>query len=343
MQSHWTLEIQTAIKSIKELEKILDIEVSKTDYPIFIPMNFLSKIKKLGPNSALYKQFIPNELENNESGLLDPIGDFAHLKAPGFIHRYTHRALFLPTEICPIQCRYCFRKNELQNDSFDLSFKLDAIKKYLDSHPEIEEIIFTGGDPLILSDEKIMFFGEFFSKFQNIQFIRFHTRTPIIIPSRITPQFMNTMNQLAKRFHLTMMIHTNHLEEIDQEVEDAIKKLQTLDLMLFSQSVLLKDVNNHHQTLIDLFRKLSSLKIKPYYLHHPDRVKGGMHFYLPIEEGRQIYQKLQDKLSGWMIPQYVLDVPSAHFKVPIFNAESLKFSGKIVLENAQVEIKEPNL
>ncbi len=341
MTQPWLQEIQSAIKSVQELEIILDQKISTTNYPLFIPKNFLNKIKSLGKNSSLYQQFIPSDLENSIAGHLDPIGDMKHLKAPGFIHRYKNRALFMPTEICPINCRYCFRKNELQNETFDLGFKLESIKNYIFNHPEIEEIIFTGGDPLILTDEKLLFFGEFFSQFKHIQYLRFHTRTPIIIPSRISLNFIDTINQLSKRFFISIMIHTNHIEEIDLEVEGALKSLHSSNALLFSQTVLLKGINNHPDDLITLFKKLSSLKIKPYYLHHPDQVKGGMHFYLSIEEGRKIYRELQENLSGWMIPQYILDIPEGFSKVPIFNAENSVFSGNIQLKNQSISIKEP--
>ncbi len=322
----WTEEIRTAIKSKKELECFLDINIPDTTYPIFIPKNFALKIKNAGPNSALWKQFIPQSEENSPEGLIDPIGDQNFLKAPQIIHRYHNRALFLPTTNCPVICRYCFRKNELgQSELFYPKF--NETIEYLRNNPQIEELIFSGGDPFILSDEKIALYLEEFSKIDSIKFIRFHTRTPIILPSRITNNLVKVLSNKSFK-KITTAIHVNHPDELDQDVQEAISKLAHLNLI--SQTVLLKGINDHPNILKDLIHLLIGLNIKPYYLHHPDKVKGAMNFYLDLETGRKIYQSLRDKVPGWALFNYVIDLPGGMGKSPAFNPEAISFSGNLM-------------
>jgi lysine 2,3-aminomutase len=230
-----------------------------------------------------------------------------------------------------VACRYCFRKNELAltDEIFDPDF-LKTLE-YLRSNKEVNEIIFSGGDPFILSDEKINYYLEEFSKISSIKFIRFHTRTPIIIPSRINDSLITVLLKHAKHFsRLMIMIHVNHIEELDNEVQESLLKLQTHPIEVFSQTVLLKNINDKTETLKDLFLKLSDLRIIPYYLHHPDLVLGGMHFYLSLEEGRKIFAPLHNMLPGWALPQYVIDIPGGEGKTTAINPENFSFSGQLI-------------
>jgi lysine 2,3-aminomutase len=323
---NWVEELRTAIKTNEELEAFLGCKIPKTPFSIFLPRNFAKKIKDMGPNSSLWKQFIPQVEENSPEGLIDPIGDQEFLKAPQLIHRYKNRALFLPTTICPVICRYCFRKNELSTQDLFLP-RFKETLDYLLNNPQIEELIFSGGDPFILSDEKISFYLEEFKKISSLKFIRFHTRTPIILPSRITPNLAKTLNDYSS-MKITIAIHVNHFEELDHEVEDAISKLKGINLI--SQTVLLKDVNDDPKILKELIHHLISLDIRPYYLHHPDKVKGGMNYYLDINRGREIYHSLRDEVPGWALFNYVVDLPGGKGKTPAFNPETFAFSGNLL-------------
>lgn len=317
-QTCWKSEIRSAYRSNKELETVLNTNFD-TKYPVFIPKRLAQKIQQLGPSSALWKQFVPNNIESlslaQTDGLLDPIGDHKHAKGGGIIHRYQNRVLFAPTTVCPVQCRYCFRKNELHNN--DEIFRHDFKKaiSYLESHCEIEEVIFTGGDPLMLSDDKIHFYLDAFATIDHIKFIRFHTRMPVITPQRLTKEFNKLIEGFNKRFTTNLVIHTNHLEEFDEIVD---YYLQSITISKLSQSVLLKGVNDNEYDLSKLFRHLSSINIRPYYLHHPDKVYGGMHFYLSQERGTEIYQKLAKIVPGWMLPRYVVDPSSGSGKISAF-------------------------
>lgn len=330
--NQWQEEFKNSLKTIEEFNSFFNISLPHIEYNSFIPKAFAQRIKNAGQDSVLWKQFVPNEIENNQlSGHYDPIGDNAHAKEGQLIHRYKNRALFLPTTICPIICRYCFRKNELTNK--DELFKADFEKtlSYLKNHPEIEEIIFSGGDPLILSDSKLDYYLNAFFE-MGISYIRFHTRTPIIIPSRLDEKFIDLLVKYQNKFKaISLVLHLNHDEEISDEMKVAVSALrQKTNVQLLSQSVLLKEINDSAPVLKKLFESLQSMGVRPYYLHHPDLVRGGMHFYIELEEGRKIFQQLRDLMPGWLIPNYIIDIPEGHGKTSAFNPESISFSGVLI-------------
>lgn len=352
---NWTSEFKVAFKSVKDLYEFLGEEFSsrlsevEKSYPVFIPRKLASKIKNLGPESALAKEFLPSETELdqdlNRFGFEDPIGDKNFFKAPQLIHRYHSRALFAPTTICPVHCRYCFRKNELNADEELFQNDFSGTLEYLKAHPEISEIIFTGGDPFTLSNERLEKYLSGFSEISSIKDIRFHTRYPVIMPERIDSGLLRILENFSTKFRtMTIGIHANHTEEFDPEAEAAIRKLGSLNIQLLSQTVLLNGVNDNVLTLLDLFEKFIDLKVRPYYLHHPDRVKGGMHFYLSLEKGREVYGQLRDKLPGWALPHYVIDIPGGHGKVSAFNPESTTFSGQLISKSGlKIPLQEPDL
>lgn len=317
----WKSEFKQAYRSSIELGNYLDNHIA-TNYPVFIPPRLALKLKMKGPESVLWKQFVPSILENDsisqKDGLLDPIGDHIHAKGGGIIHRYYNRVLFAPTTVCPVQCRYCFRKNELHNgdDIFKQNFQLAL--DYLNEHPEIEEVIFTGGDPLMLSDEKIAYYLEQFAAISHLKYVRFHTRMPVILPNRLSFELYKILKNFESRFKIHLVIHTNHIEEFDEETDFQIK---SFDIPKLSQTVLLKDVNDNPNTLANLFRHLSNLQVRPYYLHHPDKVYGGMHFYMSQALGQNIYQQTAKLLPGWMMPRYVVDPASGSGKISAFYNE----------------------
>lgn len=346
---NWTSEFQLAFKNISDLYSFLGWELTPSltkvaeTYPLFVPRNLALKIKAEGPDGILAKEFLPHEKELSPEGLIDPIGDKEFFKAPQLIHRYKTRALFTPTSVCPVHCRYCFRKNEL--NAADELFQRDFNEtlSYLRSHPEISEIIFTGGDPLTLSNDKLENILKSFAEIPSIKDIRFHSRYPVILPERLDAGFMNLLTAYAKKFRtLTLAIHVNHSYEFDSVNKQKILSLYETGVQLLSQTVLLKEVNDNKTALVHLVNDLLEIKVRPYYLHHPDRVKGGMHFYLSLEEGRKIYSTLRDELPGWAIPHYVIDIPGGHGKVSAFNPETHEYSGNLLSKDGySVQVSEP--
>lgn len=333
----WTHEFKEALKSSADLKEFFETDFPEVGYPIFIPKVFAAKILEAGPESPLWKQFLPHAEENNESvGRIDPIGDKVHAKNNQLIHRYENRALFTPTTVCPVLCRYCFRKNELaeKDEIFDQKFQ-EALA-YLRVYPEINEIIFTGGDPFILSNEKLAFYLQEFSEVESIKYVRFHTRTPVILPSRIDEGLIAILQSARVLFKRSLlMIHVNHASEITEDVEAGILELVDNGIEVFSQSVLLKGVNDSTSALYDLYSKLADIKVKPYYLHHPDEARGAMHFYMDLEAGRKIFAPLHNKLPGWALPQYIIDIPGGEGKVQAFNPESFEFAGTLINRNGE--------
>lgn len=326
----WQSALKGAIRTHEQLEDFFAQTFARTDYPLFIPMELAQRIKFHGIDSPLGKQFLPQGEENNLHGLIDPIGDHARSPAAQLVHRYKNRLLFFPTSVCPVQCRYCFRKNELHHGDELFKQNLLGVREYLKQHPEVEEVIFSGGDPLMLSNEKLKTYLEEFRAL-NISMVRFHTRMPVITTNRLDEDFYRLMQTYAKQFDvMTIVIHLNHADEITPEFEARMEKFRTLNIHWLAQSVLLKGVNDQVESLKRLFLHLLKIGIRPYYLHHPDLVRGGMHFWLPIEEGRRLYAKLRDQLPGHAIPHYVLDLPGGHGKTPVFNPESLAFSGQFL-------------
>jgi len=280
-----------------------------------LPLRWKNHLATLPETSPLVKQFLPSPDEINPElqkyALTDPLFDHKNHVAPQIIHRYKNRVLFTPTASCPITCRYCFRKNELNH------FKADFFepnwfetKKYLLNNSNINELIFTGGDPLQLSKEKLTFYLEELSEIPHLTDMRFHSRVPVIQPEVIHPYFFSLLNSFKKRFRFTLVIHTNHAEEwFFQEQFDFLKSCQenASTIRTLSQSVLLKNVNDSTQDLFALFHLLQKHNVQPYYLHHPDFVKGAIHFCLTLNEGYKIYQSLRDILPGHYLPHYVVE------------------------------------
>lgn len=329
--ANWQQTLAGALRDTRALAAFLEWPLPEsvaTAFPVLVPRALAQQIKAQGPNGPLALQFLPHADELASQGLVDPIGDQAHAKTAQLIHRYHNRALLVPTTVCPVHCRYCFRKNELSDDVF----KNDraATLAYLSAHTEIEEVIFTGGDPLMLSDEKLHAWLSDLARIPHLAYVRFHTRFPVILPERLTPELAQLFAAFGERFRILFVVHTNHASEWSSEALQSAQSFRPRGLRWLSQSVLLKGVNDSAAALAELFRLLARTNIEAYYLHHPDQVKGAMHFWLPLEEGRRTWAVLHDQLPGWMLPQYVIDVPGGHGKISAVNPETHSFSGTLL-------------
>ncbi len=267
------------------------------------------------PNFA--RQYLPNKNEDiiSPDERYDPIGDEAHSPIKGIVHRYPDRALYKITNICAVYCRYCFRKDMIGigSDHLNTQDHIQALN-YLKNTPKIWEVILTGGDPLVLSTDKISQTLDDLEAINHIKIIRIHTRTPLSNPEAITDDLCAALTR-EKALYITL--HINHADELTPEVISAIKKLQQTGAVLLSQSVLLRGVNDNPDTLEQLFRALIELKIKPYYLHHADMATGTSHFRTSIARGQAIMRELQGRLSGIALPTYMLDIPDGHGKIPL--------------------------
>ena len=296
--------------------------IFESKFSIKSPQSYLDQINWQNDEDPLKLMVIPNILEQEvkEYEVTDPIGDQPNLATKNLVHRYSDRVLLLLTNNCQINCRFCFRR-ELTHHSTPPN--LENIYNYLSLHPEVNEVIFSGGDPLTLSPK---YLTEVFNKLKTIPHIkkyRFHTRIPVVNPNHIDQKYLDFFKLINKEKQLTIVLHINHHQELSKENMKLFKKLRKSALLL-SQTVLLKGVNTNTQTLSELFSNLVDHNIKPYYLHHLDLVKGTNHFRVSIEEGKKIYRSLRGKISGQCIPEYVLDLPGGKGKVPVMWLEKFK-------------------
>ncbi len=271
------------------------------------------------PNAsdAIYAQYVPSlaELIVTPDEMSDPIGDAAHEKVKGVTHRYPDRVLLKPTHTCHVYCRFCFRREKVgrADETLDI-VEMAAALDYIRSHPEIWEVILSGGDPLVLSDRRLGLLMDELSKIQHVQVIRIHTRSPVADPARIGDGLIAALKVRPATY---VVVHVNHATEISEEVKLGFAKLVNAGIPLLSQSVLLKGINNSVETLSALMKALVALRVKPYYLHHLDKAKGTEHFRCSIAEGQQLMQGLRGQISGLCLPTYMLDIPGGYGKVPI--------------------------
>ncbi len=263
------------------------------------------------------RQYVPQmqELRILPPEMPDPIGDETHAPLKGIVHRYPDRLLLKLANVCAVYCRFCFRREKVGPGSNVLNpAEREAALGYIRANPAIWEVILSGGDPLVLAPRQIAETLDALCAIPHVQVIRFHTRIPVADPSRITDKLCAA---LTRDKAVYIAIHVNHAQEITAETEAAFRALYKAGCVLLSQSVLLKGVNDDAATLETLFRKLTALRVKPYYLHHPDLAPGTGHFRLSITRGRAIMRELTQKLSGIARPTYMLDIPGGHGKVPV--------------------------
>ncbi len=243
---------------------------------------------------------------NQSKGLIDPIGDLIHHKGYGVIHRYKNKILFLVTKKCAIKCDHCFRQNNISEFNFDLNFAL----KYLHNNPQISEVILSGGDPFCLNDKLLNELIKQVVAIESINYLRIHTRNVVTDPKTVCN---STLKQIKKHItkrhikHAAIAIHINTKEEINNDVAKKIAEIKKFGISILSQTVLLKNINNSATDLAELFTSLNDLGVRPYYLHHPDKVYGGMNFQVSEEDGMNIYQELKQLLPGWLVPNYAID------------------------------------
>lgn len=268
-------------------------------------------------DDPIARQFVPDprELVTAPEERSDPIGDHAFEAVKGIVHRYPDRVLLKPSHACPVYCRFCFRREDVGPAGEMLSAaELDAAFAYIRARPEIWEVIVTGGDPFLLSPRRLSEIRRALEEIPHVAVLRFHTRVPIVTPDRVTAALVEA---LASGKAIYVVIHANHPRELTPSVKEALQRMSQAGIPLLSQSVLLKGVNDDAATLTALFRGLVALRVKPYYLHHPDLAPGTAHLRLDLAEGRALMRSLRGRVSGLCQPSYVLDLPGGRGKVPV--------------------------
>ncbi len=264
-------------------------------------------------------QFVPDaaELETRPEEREDPIGDLTHSPVEGIVHRYPDRVLLKAVHVCPVYCRFCFRREMVGPEGLGtLSPEaMDAAIGYITDHPEIWEVILTGGDPLVLSARRLREITARLAAIQHVKVVRFHTRVPVVAPERIDDALIGALKASGKASYVA--IHANHPREFTPAAQAAIGRLADAGIVLLSQSVLLRGVNDDPDVLAALMRGFVEMRVKPYYMHHPDLAPGTAQFRLSIAEGQALVAGLRGRVSGLCQPTYVLDIPGGHGKAPI--------------------------
>ena len=265
------------------------------------------------------RQFVPDvrELETTPDERADPIGDLTHSPVEGIVHRYPDRVLLKAVHVCPVYCRFCFRREMVGPEGLGtLSPEaLDAAIAYIAAHEEIWEVILTGGDPLVLSARRLADLMARLKPIAHVKVVRFHTRVPVVAPERVDTALVAALKASGKTTYLA--VHANHPREFTPEARAAISLLADSGIALISQSVLLKGINDDVGVLAELMRGFVELRVQPYYLHHPDLAPGTAHFRVDLAEGQALVAALRGRISGLCQPTYVLDIPGGHGKAPV--------------------------
>ena len=283
-------------------------------YAVAIPPVLASLIHH--PDDPIGRQFVPHadELVTAPHERADPIGDDALSPVPGIVHRYADRALLKPLLVCPVYCRFCFRREHVGPDGGVLpDGQLAAALDWLRDHTEITEVILTGGDPLLLSPRRLGAILDVLGGIAHIKTLRIHSRVPVADPARLAALAAT----LATEKPLWLVVHANHASEFTPEAVAALRAVSRRGVPLLGQSVLLRGVNDSAAALEALFRAMLAARIKPYYLHQLDPAPGTARFHVPIEEGQALLADLRGRVTGLAWPTYVLDIPGGHGKVPI--------------------------
>jgi lysine 2,3-aminomutase len=297
-------------------------------YAITISPAIASLIDRDDPNDPIARQFVPDaaELTLMPEERADPIGDGAHSPVTGIVHRYPDRVLLKAVHVCPVYCRFCFRREMVGPQGLGTltPAELDAAIAYIADHSEIWEVILTGGDPLVLSPRRLAEILERLGAIGHVKVVRFHTRVPVVEPHRVDADLIASLRSSGKATYVAL--HANHPRELTDEARAAAARLIDAGIVMVSQSVLLKGVNDDPDVLAELMRAFVETRIKPYYLHHPDLAPGTSHFRLTIEEGQALVASLRGRVSGLCQPTYILDIPGGHGKA-VISASAIEAEG----------------
>jgi lysine 2,3-aminomutase len=303
------------IRLTDQESKGLDIAQSKLS--VSVTPHFFNLIDVDDPNCPIRRQVIPTSDEGviQDYENIDPVGEESSMVSPGLVHRYPDRVLFLVTDRCGSYCRYCTRSRLVSNaQGYGFHPNYEQNLNYIKSHPEIRDVLLSGGDPLLLSDNKISHILSQLAEIPHVEFVRLGSRLPVFLPQRITDSFIKA---LSVHPNVWMSIHVNHPKECTIELKEACHRLALAGVPLGNQSVLLKGINDHVDIMKSLIHRLLMMKVRPYYLYQCDLVPGSSHFRTPVSRGIEIIKSLRGSTTGYAIPQFVIDAPGGGGKIPI--------------------------
>ncbi|MCF8495665.1 MAG: KamA family radical SAM protein [Alphaproteobacteria bacterium] len=323
----WKWQVRNRIRRVDMVEKMMILTdderaavIKRTgNLPIAITPYYFSLLSPDDPSQALRKTHLPvgGEFVKVPGEDPDPLGEDHDTAAPGLVHRYPDRVLFLTTGFCSTYCRYCTRSRMVGETNGEYSFSTSNWEKaaqYIEAHPEIRDCLLSGGDPLSIGDDKLEWLLARLRSIKHLEFIRIGTKIPVVMPQRITKELC----KMLKKYHpLWMSIHFTHPDELTPEAIEACNRLADVGIPLGSQTVLLKGINDDAAVLKPLFHGLLRARVKPYYLYQCDPVSGSAHFRTPVEKGLEIIRQLRGHTTGYAVPQFVVDAPGGGGKIPV--------------------------
>ncbi|MCX8638605.1 EF-P beta-lysylation protein EpmB [Gilliamella sp. B3172] len=312
----WIFDLANVVTDIKTLYRCLDLDPdtislsmlqAKKQFPLRVPLAFINRMKKGDSHDPLLLQVLcdDNEMLQVAGYSDDPLQE-QNNAIPGLLHKYHNRALLITKTACAINCRYCFRRHFPYHENQSSKKNLNIALNYIATHPELDEIILSGGDPLMAKDNEIAFLISELEKIPHIKRLRIHTRLAVVIPSRITQQLSRLFAQ--SRLQIIVVTHINHPNEIDNEVTRAIWQLKQSNVLVLNQSVMLKNINDNVEILAQLSNKLFDSGILPYYIHLLDKVQGAAHFFVDDKTAKQLMKQLAEKVSGYLVPKLAREI-----------------------------------
>ena len=318
----WKWQFRNRVTSMPQLAEYLQVTPDEEEafiraginLPFAITPYYLDLINQSGPDSPLRKTVVPRlaELETSPNEMSDPCGEDGDMAAPGLVHRYPDRVLFLVNETCSVYCRYCTRSRLVGSGEHQVDY--EAAYEYLRNTPAVRDVLISGGDPLVMADHKLENILKNLRDIPHIDIVRIGSKIPVVLPQRITDDLVNMLKQ-SHPFY--MSIHFLHPDEITPEVEAACNKLADAGIPTFSQTVLLKGVNDDPAVMKELMRKLLKIRVRPYYIYQCDPVEGTAHFRTSVQTGIDIMEHLRGHMTGYGIPTYVIDAPGGGGKIPV--------------------------
>jgi lysine 2,3-aminomutase len=323
--NNWRWQFKNRITSVEELAHYIplsdkqqaQIRLVSLKYPLAITPYYLSLIDPGAADDPIRQQAVPatQELTMAGSGMEDPLAEHEHSVVPGLVHRYPDRALMVLTDICPMLCRHCTRKREWRSGAWvKTGSEITAMIDYIRIHPEVRDVIISGGDPLTLSTSRLEAVLAELRKIRHVEIIRIGTRCPVVLPQRIDDELCS---MLGKYGPIWLNTHFNHPREITPEAAAACDRLLRAGIPVNNQSVLMKGVNDTTEVQRSLCHTLLRAKVRPYYLFQCDRVQGTEHFWTPVESGIRIMDEMRGFTSGLALPTYVIDLPDGGGKIPV--------------------------
>lgn len=338
----WHWQVRNRIQSVEELEKYVSLSQEEKDhigevlnkFRMAITPYYFSLVDIDNPDCPIRKQAIPslNELQVGDNDMFDPLAEDTDSPVKGLTHRYPDRVLFLITDMCSMYCRHCTRRRFAgHSDQRMPKERIDQAIEYIRQNKEIRDVLLSGGDALLVSDQLLEDIIKRLREIEHVEIIRLGTRTPVVLPQRITDDFVN----MLKKYHpIWLNTHFNHYDEITIESKEAMEKLSNAGVPLGNQSVLLKGVNDTVEIMKTLVQRLVMMRVRPYYIYQCDLSLGIEHFRTPVSKGIEIIEGLRGHTSGFCVPTFVVDAPGGGGKIPVMpNYVVSQAPGKVVLRN----------